>query len=389
MRIIFKNRGRETSPTIKIVNAWVIGFVFICSVFFVFYFGGRVAAGEKVVPSFVDGWYINVYHYGSVDELAREGYNSLLVYTDESTPQIMDLMLGKCRDNKIRAILGFDYRDIREAGFGKVREFVKKYKDNPVVSGWYIWDEPDIGNASPQWVEGLYNAIKGEDLKKPVYCAFGKLNCIKKFDSCFDIPMVDYYPAFDGEPEGKQNRMDTVSEVTEFCREYAIQHNRRGFIYIPQGFGYDDQGKARFYRRDPTKSEYRFMVYSSLIRKPAGVLNWAYHITNKSILKNVVYPVHKEYKGLIPVLQSGEFMGKMPFSIKEEVISRPALSVLNIPSSHDVRKIKYNYSFYKGVHYLVMVNESGASVNVSGVASGRMLFSHVFKPYDVYVYRAD
>ncbi len=356
----------------------------------------------RVLTEFIgDGWYTNIFHVDSIDETCGENYDLVLIYTDEFNEVVMEDVLTRADKGEMKVILSItgagsmrdgDYKDfyqvVKDKEFEPVRKMVRKYADHPSVIGWNIFDEPDVHNVDPDVVHQLYKIVKEEDPDADVYTVFGHINKIEKYNDTFDVLMFDFYPYFEKHSKGKVESLAcSMSEKADFLRNYVAEHNKKGFIFVLQGYGRNPEGEPIFFRRDPTPHEYRYMLYTVLIRQPSALLNWAFHISRKDFRESVIYPVQDEYEKLIPVVMQGEYMSD------------------RVDVSNEA--IRYNYSIYNGEHYLIAVNQSDKRIEadieiyldptscINVVSENRNItrlekeleFKDVFEPFDVHIYK--
>ncbi len=135
---------------------------------------------------------------------------------------------------------------------------IKALRDHPALLGWYISDEPNGYNISPEVLEEIYRTVNENDPWHPVSIVFMApfLTSIK-YINAFDIVMVDPYPVPD-------LQVTMVGDVAGQLRTEF--EGKRPVWIVPQAFG-----GGELWSREPTIQEMRSMTWQSIIKGAGGV----------------------------------------------------------------------------------------------------------------------
>jgi hypothetical protein len=135
---------------------------------------------------------------------------------------------------------------------------IKTFRDHPALLGWYISDEPNGFNLSPEKLEEIYMAVKENDAWHPVSMVFmAPFLASKKYSNALDIVMADPYPIPDFP-------VTMPGEVAGQLRgEFK---GKRPFWIVPQAFG-----GGELWSREPTIQEIRSMTWQSIINGATGI----------------------------------------------------------------------------------------------------------------------
>src|SRR5665811_1626808 len=113
------------------------------------------------------------------------------------------------------------------------------FRDHPALLGWYVSDEPNGNDISPEQLEEIYRTVREKDPWHPVSIVFmAPFMSSKKYADALDIVMADPYPipnlpvTIVGETAGQLK--------TEF-------KGKRPFWIVPQAFG-----GGELWGREPT-----------------------------------------------------------------------------------------------------------------------------------------
>jgi hypothetical protein len=135
---------------------------------------------------------------------------------------------------------------------------IKTFMDHPALLGWYISDEPNGTDISPQQLEEVYRVVKQNDPWHPVSIVFMvPFLESRNYINALDIVMADPYPV--------PNRSITITGdiagqlKTEF-------HGKRSVWMVLQTFG-----GGEWWGREPTIQEIRSMTWQSIIKGAAGI----------------------------------------------------------------------------------------------------------------------
>ncbi len=135
---------------------------------------------------------------------------------------------------------------------------IKTFMDHPALLGWYISDEPNGNNISPEQLEDIYRIVKETDPWHPVSIVFmAPFTASKKYFDAMDIVMADPYPIPDY----------PVAMAGEVASKLKAEFNgKKPFWIVPQAFG-----GGELWSREPTIQEIRSMTWQSIIKGATGI----------------------------------------------------------------------------------------------------------------------
>ncbi len=247
------------------------------------------------------GWYGNM---GSPDvpaKVAPKGIDLIMPYVGDSSKESIAIFLEAAKKAKVKVLLEI-YRPLVESkNIPEIKKFIRTYKNHPSVCGWYLYDEPEIKTPqpiSPDLLIEVYQAIKQEDKTKPVAIAFSEPEKIAPYSDAMDILMWDRYPC--------NNDLAEYAWVPRYrgllnqAAQVAKTHKKE-FLNILQA--YAGHGlKARL----PTKGEFRYMFYASVLAGTDGLLFWMYAWATPAWNESVLYPTVKEFRPYLPAITKGK-----------------------------------------------------------------------------------
>ena len=135
---------------------------------------------------------------------------------------------------------------------------IKTFRDHPALLGWYIADEPNGYNISPEILEEIYRIVKENDPWHPVSIVFmWPYLSSKQYSNSLDIVMADPYPV----PDSPVNLVGEVA--SQLKEEYT---GKRPVWMATQSFG-----GGEIWNREPTLQEIRSMTWQSIIKGATGI----------------------------------------------------------------------------------------------------------------------
>ncbi len=151
-------------------------------------------------------------------------------------------------------IEGLSDSDKRE----RLIEEIKTFRDHPALLGWYISDEPNGINITPEQLEEIYKVVKENDPWHPVSIVFmAPFLSARKYANALDIVMADPYPI----PNLPVTITGNVAEQLYF--EFK---DKKPVWIIPQAFG-----GGELWAREPTIQEIRSMTWQAIINGASGI----------------------------------------------------------------------------------------------------------------------
>ena len=255
---------------------------------------------------------------------------------------------------------------------------------NPGLAGWYTADERPVGQA--ERVFGQYSILRQSDPDGVTFIAQNKIRELTRWRDAVDVMGVDPYPIFNI-PEGKRSPLQKVTGWVNWAQ--AAVYRSRPVWGVIQFFKFGANGHW------PTYDELRTMSYMAVVAGAKGLFYWSYGAGALSLVKDPdlreeywqrLVRVTEEIKSLEPALISPD----APHIITSY---SPAESIRVLAKQvGDTRYIiAVNNTAEAGVTATFTLRDNAGQVEV--VEEGRNLtlegtvFSDVFDPYQVHVYR--
>ncbi|HYX13923.1 MAG TPA: hypothetical protein VE944_06055, partial [Nostoc sp.] len=276
------------------------------------------------------------------------------------------------------------YRPLIESGnILEIKNFIRTYKNHPSVYGWYLYDEPEIKKptpVSPDLLKNVYTAIKEEDKSKPVALVFASIDKIEPYTDAMDILMWDRYPCEEGVAE-----FQWVSSYRKALYEVIslADIKNKKFWNVLQAYG-----NNQFNKRLPTKGEFRYMFYLSVLVGSDGLLFWTHYRSSDSWNESILYPTIKEFRDYIPAIIRGEDVSNLVEVNNSDI----EVKLFPIPNTKKHLIIVVNHT-YTQINFVVKLTQSLAGkivifnekpiTNLSAEAS----FSTPLNPYEVKLYQ--
>jgi hypothetical protein len=253
---------------------------------------------QNVTPFFF-GWYGTIGNPEVAAKVSPKGINLLMPYIgDASKPNIL-AYLDAAKAARVKVLLEI-YRPLVESGnMAGIQEFIRTYKNHPAVYGWYLYDEPDYKQPplSPNLLNEVYQAIKKEDRSKPVATICADVNKVESYSKAMDIIMWDRYPCDREVPEFQW--APSYRKAVILVGNLANTQQKK-FWNVLQA--YREHGLNK---RLPTKAEFRYMFYTSVVAGVDGILGWMYPWSTPAWNESVFYPTIKEFRDYLPAIASG------------------------------------------------------------------------------------
>lgn len=139
----------------------------------------------------------------------------------------------------------------------RLKKEVMMFRDHPALLSWFIADEPDGQNMSPDSLKETYRLIKELDPYHPVCVVVKSCRKAEAYREVMDIAVTDPYPI----PGGKVNEVATYADVLKnaFWLEKPVW-------IVPQAFGGN-----QWWQREPDPKEIRAMTYLAIIHGATGI----------------------------------------------------------------------------------------------------------------------
>jgi hypothetical protein len=204
--------------------------------------------------------------------------------------------------NHIRLLLEPDPAWIEQDKLDELQAFVRRYRHEPAVYGWYLFDEPDLNQLPPPKLQAGYRAIKALD-GHPIavvfttgQCLFGQGAIDPAYLAGFDLLMFDRYPFYTNLPD--VHPLQDERKIDANCVQSARITHKLGPIMVLQGFG-KGQKDGPFTWRDPTYQETLCSFRVALAAGALGVLFYSDQYADDSVRHNVdhIIRLHRDAPG--------------------------------------------------------------------------------------------
>jgi hypothetical protein len=335
------------------------------------------------------GWYDFVADPTAPGLVSSKGIDLIMPYLDLSpdpamsvaTKEKITLFLDAAKAAKIKVLVEI-YRPLVELeNISGVKNFINTYKHHPSVGGWYLYDEPEIKKPqplSPDSLARVYRAIKAEDRSRPVALAFGETNKIEAYSNAMDILMWDNYPCEDGMSE-----FQWIAAYREPLRKVAkiAEAKQKKFWSILQA--YNGHG---FKKRLPSKAEFRYMFYSSILAGSDALLFWMRPWSTPAWNESVLYPTVREFRRYLPAI-ANEGSRKIEVANYSDI----EIGLFSIPNSSKKLIIAINHNRSRVVSSINLDRQLAnrrVRINNENIdrISARSNFKFVLNPYEVKLY---
>jgi hypothetical protein len=333
---------------------------------------------KRNLPFFL-GWYDDIVNINVSKQVYSKEIDLLMPYVGKAKKGTIQAYLDAAKKAGIKVLLEI-YRPLVESeNISGVKDFIRTYKNHPSVYGWYLYDEPEVKQPSPlspDLLTKVYQAIKAEDKSKPVALVFGdnSLDKIKPYTNAMDILMWDRYPCEEGVSEFQwvssyQKALNRVSSIADI--------KNKKFWNVLQA--YSGHG---FKKRLPTKAEFRYMFYASIIAGADGLLFWMHPWSSPSWNESVLYPTIKEFRYYLPAIKGLQFSNPAQVNLSNIVPIPNTQKFLMIAVNHTETKFDYNAKLSSSLAGKAVSINQEIIANISPDASLNVVLS----PYEVRLY---
>ncbi|WP_196513070.1 glycoside hydrolase family 2 TIM barrel-domain containing protein [Nostoc sp. NZL] len=337
---------------------------------------------KRNLPFFL-GWYDHIYNIDVSTQVSSKGIDLLIPYVGEADKRKIQAFLDTSKKAGVKVLLEI-YRPLVESeNILGVKNFIRTYKNHPSVYGWYLYDEPEMKKPtplSPDLLKKVYKAIKKEDKTKPVALVFAGIKKIESYADAMDILMWDRYPCEEGVPEFEWvlSYRKAIYKVISL----ADVKNKK-FWNVLQAYS-----SNQFKKRLPTKAEFRYMFYLSVLTGADGLLFWTHYRSSHFWNESVLYPTIQEFRDYIPAIVRGEDSNN-PVQVNHSNIE---VKLFSIPNTKNFVMIVVNHNNTQS-NFTVKLPQKLASKIVTFnqkpitklIAEGG--FSTLLKAYEVGLYQ--
>ncbi len=233
--------------------------------------GCAAAAGFKEFPIGVYSADIN--SDASMQAIKKAGFNTVQSYS--CSDKDYQTLLDTAQRNGLKVMFNLDRKWVTEpGGVEKMRETVRKFKDHPALSFWYLYDEP-AGKITPEVLRPFYEMLRKETPDIPVAI----VNCWDEtwdqYSDVLDIQMVDLYPVRDQAfPSAPVQQFTTLvkNAVALGKPVMAVPQLMSWKSFTSQLKDYDAE-KFRY----PNVAEMRYMMFGSMTYGVCGFFGFSYY----------------------------------------------------------------------------------------------------------------
>ncbi|MGH2444377.1 MAG: hypothetical protein ACRDFX_14580, partial [Chloroflexota bacterium] len=212
-------------------------------------------------PPLQIGWYTTERHaLQRLPAYQAAGVNLMIAY--RSGEPYTSRWLRAAEAHHVKVLLQPDWRWIAHGNLSALQRFVRRYRGDPALSGWYLYDEPEVNRLEPRKLAAAYNVIKSID-RHPVAvvfstggCRFGAGHIDPAYLKGFDLLMFDIYPFY-----ARVHVAASRVSQRDFgaCVQSARRFHKSGPIIVVQAFG-NGMSDGRLAWRDPTFAELQCQV---------------------------------------------------------------------------------------------------------------------------------
>jgi hypothetical protein len=337
---------------------------------------------KRNLPFFL-GWYDNISHVDVSTQVFSKGIDLLIPYVGEADKVKIQAFLDASKKAGVKVLLEISRPLVESENILGVKDFIHTYKNHPSVYGWYLYDEPEIKKPtplSPDLLKKVYQAIKKEDKSKPVALVFADINKVEPYSDAMDILMWNRYPCEEGVAEFQW--ASSYRKALYKIISIADVKNKK-FWNVLQAYS-----NNKFKKRLPTKAEFRYMFYLSVIVGSDGLLFWIHYFSSDSWNESVLYPTIKEFRDYIPAIIRGEDLSNTVKINNSDI----EVKLFHIPNSKKHLMITINHNSTK-TNFTVNLTQRLAgkivSLNKKTISklSSDPSFTTLLNPYEVRVYQ--
>jgi hypothetical protein len=341
---------------------------------------------QSSVDNFPLGWYDSVDNLNTPAKIAKEGINIVIPYTGERSTQEVKAYLDRAKTAGLKVIVEIPRKAVRVGKTEEVIQFVQQFKGHPATFGWYLYDEPDYVQLSPNILGRLYQSIKAEDREHPVAIAFTKLERVEPYLKALDIVMFSKYPSNYNEAEFSGLQGGIFAKIAKNAA--LVAQNKSQFWFILQGYGEDKYGRqGQKNKRLPTAAEQKYMLYSTVLAKADGLFFWTHYRSRQEWINSVLTPLIKEFKTYLPTIKTQALNDKLAFN-NDQIQG----NLYRNPTTNNLLLIAINHG-NSNVETEFKISEDSRATSATVLTEKRSVdflqgrLKDSFKPYAVHIYQ--
>lgn len=292
----------------------------------------------------------------------------------------------------------------------KVRQFIEKQKNTKSILAWFIADEPELNNGSPEQIKEVHDFVKNLDRNRPTSIVIHRSDRYGQYKDASDVLMVDRYPV-------PKTPLNHIAETTRWA---VNQKGDTGPVWaVIQAFGFQNEKLKGWGLREPTYDEMRAMTFLSIIYGAKGIFYFTFTGSQYRIMEsrehwNDLKRIVRELNGiypllLVPTVPHYNAPGWPDYGhVKVDIIEGPQRDDRGLLPVHMAEKqlMKDTGEFTAGKYYIVanstdekvkakfsFASASQRNNTIAVLGEGRSLsavgrtFSDTLRPYEIHIYR--
>ncbi|MEZ4812413.1 MAG: hypothetical protein R2883_02835 [Caldisericia bacterium] len=198
----------------------------------------------------------------------------------------------------------------RRTGKKRLEERVAEFWDHPALYGWYLCDEPEMRNITPERMKEIYDIVRAADpdpnnILAPVYQDW---KVVEPFSNSSDEIFIDCYPV-----ETDRQVLDWMTKWVSEAQRVATKQGKK-FYFIPQAFG---DISAYPYWTKPNEHQFRWMTWTPIIMGARGICYWAYYVAPDYLIKQSK-ELFAEIRSYMDYFQFGNVVTGLSCNITED-----------------------------------------------------------------------
>lgn len=344
-------------------------------------------------------------------EIVRDaGFNTIHTYLTD--PVVLQKYIDVAEKTGVKLLLyPADRADKGNIDREKVRQFIEKHRDAKSVLTWFVADEPELNNGSPEQIKEVHAFIKKLDPERETSIVIHRSDRYGQYKDASDILMIDRYPV----PKLPLNH---IAETTRWA---VMQKGTSGPVWaVVQAFGYQNEQLKGWGQLEPTYDEMRAMTFLSIIYGAKGIFYFTFTGSQYQILKSpghweglkkIVAELNRLYPLLmVPTIPHYNAPGWSDYGhVRVDVIEGPQRDDRGLLPVHIAEKtLARDVGLLKAGTYFIAANATNTIVKVRFSPNGRSwppkgmvdviaeerrlkvdgeVFYDTFQPYDVHIYK--
>jgi hypothetical protein len=228
---------------------------------------------------------------------------------------------------------------------------------HPAAWGWYLSDEPDLHQISPQRMKAETRLLK-RSVRKPTVVVLSSGAAVEKYGNVADRIAVDWYPV----------PWSSVGTLAREMRLARLGADNRGFLAILQAFDWNIASnllETDVPLRAPTPEELRCMTYLALMQGAEGVIFYAYTGGGWNLETNA--PLHRAVLSIASEIRANEsiFGERVPWWPVQSEWHGPPETMFNEIGEARISLALFRARNTTNRYYLLAANTTGEPTDFS------------------------